>query len=67
LHKYSQVLNIKEKLFYLYTASQIPYSFATDVSSYAENTIVLVQGAYQSTSYRAALFSIPETKVGKLL
>ena len=41
-------------------------SLGADTSSYDENTIVVVQGQYKLNPYNINLFSLPETKGGKL-
>lgn len=43
------------------------YSLANDTSSYDSNTVVIVQGQYKLNAYKINLFSLPETKGGKLL
>ena len=42
-------------------------NLATDTSSYDNDTIVVTQGQYKLNPYKINLFSLPETKGGKLL
>ena len=43
------------------------YSLANDTSSYDSNTVVIIQGQYKLNAHKISLFSLPETKGGKLI
>lgn len=61
----SRILYLKGTIF-IQNGTKL-YSLANDNSSYDSNTVIIVQGQYKLNAYKINLFSLPETKGGKLL
>ena len=61
------VVNGSIFIFFNSSLSGLVLNLATDTSTYDENTIVVVQGQYKLNPYDINLFSLPETKGGKLM